>query len=310
MAVELLAGLSVDQPDAVAVLTSNPLKYLSRLFSKLADQPRVAALAWDALTNFACHKEVALFLIDHHLERLLGCVRSRELIFAEAATKLLSNITKFADARLPVMLPLLEDLLHIYLVGVQHNPHCDYQYLASVFADLTNTHEGRLFFLSNLSRLEAILPDLHSPLVIRRGGVASIIKNCLFETNHHPQILQKEVEDDYIITALAGRLLDSRSNLDQEEREKLPVELQLLDKLEAEPDLVVRSIIVECLIVLGSTREGRDTIRAKEIYPILREWHRLETVGDMQELIEKLVELLIRDEEYVVAGRKATTEAF
>lgn len=305
MAVELLAGLSVDQPEAVAVLTSDPPKYISPLFSKLSDQPRVAALAWDALTNFACDKDVAVFLIDRHLERLLVCVRSRQGVFAEAATKLLSNITKFAESRPAVMVPLLEDLMHIYLTGPKHNPHCDYQFLASVFADITNLHEGRLFFLSEPAHLEAVLQDLHSSSVIRRGGIASIIKNCLFETDFHADILEKELRDDFIITTLAGRLLDSRSQLTPEERERLPVELQLLDRLEAEPDTVVRSIIVECLIILGSTREGRDTMRAKEIYPILREWHLLEPNGDMKTLIENLVGLLIRDEDVAASSARS-----
>ncbi|PJF17387.1 hypothetical protein PSACC_02854 [Paramicrosporidium saccamoebae] len=296
MAVELLAGLSVDQPDALVILNSDPAKYVSRLFSKLSDQPVIAALAWDALTNFASDKEVALYLLDKHLERILACVRSRELVFSEAATKLLSNLTKYADTRPALATPLLADLIHIYLAGIRHNPNCDYAFLASCFADLTNIRECRIFFLEDLSRLNSILQDLHSKSVIRRGGVASIIRNCLFETDYHAAILEKEIEDDFIITTLAGRLLDSRSKLDGEERDKLPVELQLLDKLEAESDIAVRSIVVECLIILGTTREGRDTIRAKEIYPILREWHILEENYDMKELIEKLVELLIRDE--------------
>lgn len=296
MAVELLAGLS-EQADATALLASDPAKYLSRLFSKLADQPSIAALAWDALINFAVDRDVALYLFDRHGERVLACLTSSELIFAEAATKLLSNITKHAERRPAPMAALLPTLFPLYRAGRKHNPHCDYVFLASVLADLSNTREGRLFFLEDLGRLEGLLPDLHSASVVRRGGVASIIKNCLFETDYHARILAKERDEDFIITTLAGRLLDQQSNLSAAERERLPVELQLLDTLVAEPDLVVRSIVIEALIVLGTTREGRETIRVKEIYPILREWHRLEPNEDMKALVERLVELLIRDEE-------------
>lgn len=296
MAVELLAGLS-EQADATALLASDPAKYLSRLFSKLADQPSIAALAWDALINFSVDGEVALYLFDRHGERILSCVTSSELVFTEAATKLLSNITKHADRRPAPMAALLPTLLPLYRAGRKHNAHCDYAFLASVLADLSNTREGRLFFLEDLRRLEGLLPDLHSTSVVRRGGVATIIKNCLFETDYHARILTKEREEDFIITTLAGRLLDQRSSLSPAEREQLPVELQLLDKMEAEPDMVVRSLVIESLIILGTTREGRETIRVKEIYPILREWHRLEQEDDMKALIERLVELLIRDEE-------------
>jgi hypothetical protein len=296
-AVELLAGLSADQPDAVTVLTSDPSKYISLLFSKLSDQPEISALAWDALINYSVDKRVALHLIDNHLDRIVSCVSSKTLVFAEAATRLLSNLTKQAEIRPSVLTPLIPIIMPLYLAGPRHNPDCDYQYLASVLADLTNVREGRLYFLEDLERLVSILQDLHSSSVIRRGGVASIVKNCLFETESHVAILEKEIEDDFVITALAGRLFDSKSKLEKEEREKLPIELQLLDKVEAESDIKIRSIIVECLIILGTSRRGRDTIRAKEIYPILREWHLQEEDDDMKELIERLVELMIRDEE-------------
>lgn len=218
------------------------------------------------------------------------------MVFAEAAAKLLANMTKHAEVR-PASAQLLPELLPIYLAGPRHNEHTDYAFLASVLADLTNLRAGRLYFVKELSRLESILQDLHSQSMVRRGGVASIIKNCLFETDYHDSILCKELDDDFIITALAGRLLDGRSKLSEQEREKLPVELQLLDNLQAESDTVIRSIVIECLIILATTRKGRDTIRAKEIYPILREWHILEPVGEMKLLVEKMVELLIRDEE-------------
>lgn len=296
LAVGLLAGLSVDNPDALAVISSNPSKYVSALFSKLSDRPEVAALAWDALINLACDSKVSCHLFDRHLEKILSCITSKTLIFAEAATKLLANMTKHAEAR-PDSAQLLSELLPIYLAGPRHNRHTDYEFLSSVLADLTNLRAGRLYFVEDLSRLASILQDLHSLSVIRRGGVASIIKNCLFETDFHASILGKELDDDFIITTLAGRLLDPRSKLTEQERERLPVELQLLDNLQSEPDTVIRSIIIECLIILATTKRGRDTIRAKEIYPILREWHILEPVSEMKLLVEKMVELLIRDEE-------------
>lgn len=296
MAVELLAGLSLEQPEAVVIIKSDPQKYVTRLFSKLSDQPGIAAISWDALTNYACDKEIAVYLMDQHFEHILFCIRSRELVFAEVATKLLSNITKHVESRPLMATNILRELMPMYLAGVKYNSSCDYSFLACGFADLTNVKEGRLYFLEDLKKLEMILQDLHSESTLRRGGVASIIKNCLFETDHHAAILEKEIEDDFIITALAGRLLDSKSRLSEEERTNLPVELQLLDDLVAEPDMVIRSILIESLIILGTTRSGRDAMRAKGIYPILREWHLLESDRDMKGLIEELVGLLIRDE--------------
>jgi hypothetical protein len=300
MAVELLAGLSVDIPHVSLIFAQDPHKYVSRLFSKLSDQPPVAALAWDSLINYAIDEKVALFLFDNHLGKILSSVKSKQLVFADAATKLLANMTKHVESR-PSLSTLVPDLLPLYLAGSRHNSHTDYSHVASILADLTNLREARLYFVQDLGCLESLLSDLHSPSVIRRGGVASIIKNCLFETDFHDAIFEKEVNDDFIITSLSGRLLDSRSKLSAEELEGLPVELQLLNSVEAESDVAIRSIIIECLIILATTRKGRDVIRAKKIYPILREWHLLEPISEMKQLVEKMVELLIRDEELIVS---------
>lgn len=297
-AIEIIAGLSVDDGVVIEILAQDPDRYVSRLFSKVADLPPIAALAWDALTNLATDRRVALHLFDHHKDRILKAVASRDLIFTEAATKLMANISKHLDARPETIPDLLKSLLPLFKAGPLHNPHCNYDFIASIIADLSNTKEGRLFFLEDLSStLEPLLPELYNKSVIRRGGIASLIKNCLFETNWHAAIFVKEKTDDFLITTLAGRLLDAASNLDEGERDKLPVELQLLENLQAESDLVIRSIIIESFIILATTREGRDVIRSKGIYPIFREWHKLEPVGEMKRLIEKMVELIIRDEQ-------------
>ncbi len=299
LAVQLLAGLSGDEAGgaAAALLASSPKQYVAPLVGKLGDVSEVAAIAWDALTNFACEEAVALYLVDGHLEALTKTAASREDVFAEAACKLLVNLTKQAAKRPAAMAPLVEALLPLYLAGRRHNPQCDYLLLICALADLTCIREARLFFLADMDRLAKLLPDLHSPSAIRRGGVTSIVRNCLFEVEHHGAVFEKELADDFIITSIAGRLLDARSELSAEERERLPVEVQLLSKAEAEPDVAIRSMLVEALIILGSTRQGRDVMREKHVYPIMREWHKLETSSDMRHTIERMVELLICDEE-------------
>lgn len=296
---ELLGGLSLDHPNIMDVLLSNSHRYINNgLMSKLSDQPLIAALAWDALINFAADPCFSRVLWDPaNLDYIMSTVRSRQSIFTESATKLLSNMTKHAETCSVPVEELLSELHRLYLAGINHNPQCNYDFLACAMSDLTNLRAGRLFFVEELDRLNALLPDLHNGSVVRRGGTASIIKNCLFETDYHDAILAKELDENFIITALTGRLLDSRSVLSEQEHDALPVELQLLDRHEAESDIAVRSIIVEGLVILGSTRKGRDIIRAKEVYPIFREWHLLEPISAIKMLIERLVELLIRDEE-------------
>lgn len=315
MAIKIIAGLSCDEAGpATDLLVFDPKKYAAPLVSKLSDHPKVAALSWDALTNFAAnHRRISIYLADHHLDRILSIICSSDDVFAEAATKLLSNMTKHKSESLDpsTMLPILVPLLR---TGSAHNPSCNYDFLASVVADLTNSTEGCEYFLegleSGVDKLSSVLlPELLGSVerganrgnCLRRGGAAAAIKNCLFNVDHHQAILKREEQigndgDFFLIAALASRLLDVRSQLSDQELEALPLELQLLDR-SSESDLAIRSMIIESLIILGTTKRGRECMRKKEIYPILREWHKLEPERDMGELLVKLVELLIRDEE-------------
>ena len=66
MAVEILAGLSLDDNGiAVFLMSESPELYLKPLATKIFDVPQVAALVWDALTNFvASEKKIAHQIID------------------------------------------------------------------------------------------------------------------------------------------------------------------------------------------------------------------------------------------------------
>lgn len=319
IAVKILAGLSHDEHGiAVRMMSKFPDVYVEPLIEKLTDAPEIAALAWDALTNFSASNEnISIFIISNHIDLIMAAVCSKDLVFSDAATKLLSNLTKYDHVLLNAkqMIPILAKLLR---AGTSHNPHCTYDFVANSIADLTRTADGRTVILEGLETGTdllslLLLPELRKTSTgsnnlpssrsnsLRRGGAASTIKNCLFDVEKHGLILDREEQIDsdgafFLIAALAGRLLDVRSNISSEELENLPVELQLLER-NSEPDVAIRAIIIESLILLGSTRRGRDCMHQKHIYPILREWHLLETNEDMQLLIERLVELLIRDEE-------------
>ncbi len=66
----------------------------------------------------------------------------------------------------------------------------------------------------------------------------------------------------------------------------------------AEADSAIREIIVESLIALGTTYEGRVILREKEVYPIIREVHKHETDDALRGNMEIIVEYIIRDEDH------------
>ncbi|THU78941.1 DUF383-domain-containing protein [Dendrothele bispora CBS 962.96] len=193
-------------------------------------------------------------------------------------------------------------------------------FMASVFANLTSSPAGRLFFLtpqpSNILKPSA---DLEYPLAkvvsftehkdrIRRGGVASTIKNCAFHARGHRAMLNTEdvrvcvppskVEAPgigvlpYILLPLAGP-----EEFDLEDQEKLPESLQFLppDKTR-EPDNTLRLTYVETLLLLCHTRWGRDYLRANGVYEIVRAAHEAETVDKISEHVERLVQLIKGEE--------------
>ena len=68
----------------------------------------------------------------------------------------------------------------------------------------------------------------------------------------------------------------------------------------AEPDAAIRKMVIESLMALGHTQQGRQLLRLKEAYPVLREWHKQEPEEELKMLIEKVVEYIIRDEDVVI----------
>ncbi|KAF8801366.1 DUF383-domain-containing protein [Phlegmacium glaucopus] len=193
-------------------------------------------------------------------------------------------------------------------------------FLASVFANMTVSPTGRNFFLSP-QPMDVLKTDssLEYPLAkvvsftehkdkIRRGGVASTIKNCSFHAPRHRAILSPESVAvpappsktiapgidalPYILLPLAGP-----EEFDLEDQEKLLEPLQFLPPTKArEPDATIRLTHVETLLLLCHTRWGRDYQRQHGVYEIVRATHEHETVDKISEHIERLVQLLQGEE--------------
>ncbi len=78
----------------------------------------------------------------------------------------------------------------------------------------------------------------------------------------------------------------------------MPDELQLLEPEKTrESDVRIRSMLFETLIALGSTRGGREFMRKHAVYSVIKKLHAQEKSEDVAELVETLVDLLMRDEE-------------
>ncbi|PCH44447.1 DUF383-domain-containing protein [Wolfiporia cocos MD-104 SS10] len=193
-------------------------------------------------------------------------------------------------------------------------------FLASVFANLSTTPAGRLFFLTPRPAdplqsdgdaeypLTKLLVFTEHKDTIRRGGVASTLKNCAFHTPSHRALLSSDSIRiavppstaeapgmdilPYLLLPLAGS-----EEFDLEDQELLPSALQFLPPTKTrEPDPVLRLTHVETLLLLCTTRWARDYLRQNGVYEIVRALHENEQVDKISEHVERLVNFLKREE--------------
>lgn len=196
----------------------------------------------------------------------------------------------------------IDQLMDLFVKGADgtYNKDADYDYLAYLFADIAKHEEGRKYFLTrqaydNVVPLTKMTVFTEHKSDIRRKGVASTIKNVAFEIESHPSFLNEDEINilPYLLLPIMGN-----EEFDEEETMAMLPDLQLLppDK-ERDRDPTVMQTHVETLMLLTTTREGRDIMREIKVYPIIRELHLKVDHDDMREACERLVQVLMRDEE-------------
>lgn len=242
---------------------------------------------------------------------------------ADLFAMLLANMTKSDDAAKQLLTlsrppattlsksPLaIDQLLDLFVKGADgsYNKDANFDYLCYVFADLSKFEEGRKNFLT--PRKEGDDDDAVVPLsklvvftehksTIRRRGVASTIKNACFDTDAHAKLLSRDEAAGgvnlipYILLPLMGP-----EEYPDEDTEGMPDELQLLDPDKArEPEFDIVKIHLETLLLLTTTREGRDLLREVKVYPIVRELHLHVEDDEVREGCDRFVQVIMRDEE-------------
>jgi predicted nucleic acid-binding Zn ribbon protein len=158
------------------------------------------------------------------------------------------------------------------------------------------------------------------PDLIRRGGIISSLKNILFiKSAHKLLIAPPSIDSRPQETMLAGALrATSRppssidilpylllplcdgselSKLDMEDQEMLPEECQLLDEgKRRERDPALRLMLIDSLLLLCTGLYGRQCLRERGAYIVVREAHLQEGDEKITEAVVRLVNILRRDE--------------
>ena len=208
---------------------------------------------------------------------------------------------------------VLNQLLDLFVKGSDgsYNKHADFDYLAYLFADLAKHAEVRQYLITRqayddvvpLNKLKVFTEQKSD---VRRKGVASTIKNAAFETSSHPSFLAEDEINilPYVLLPIVGG-----EQYDEEETMAMLPDLQLLPpgkQRDSDPSIIQTH--VETLMLLTSTRRGRDLMREVKVYPIIRETHlRVDNEG-VREACERLVQVLMRDEEEAGKETRGTIE--
>ncbi|XP_037347105.2 protein HGH1 homolog [Pungitius pungitius] len=230
---------------------------------------------------------------------LLKKLLDPEYVFSDKICTILSNLTRHTKTCKTVFKVLQEETGLSQLVDIfcteGYNKKANFHYLSPLLSNLTQLPEARDYIMDkDRCVIQRLLPfTQYQASVVRRGGVVGTLRNCCFDHARHEWLLSDAVDIlPFLLLPLAGP-----EELTEEENEGLPVDLQYLPedkKRENDPD--IRKMLLETLLLLTATGGGRNTLKDKSVYPIMREFHRWEKDVHVTAACEKLVQVLIGDE--------------
>ena len=192
-----------------------------------------------------------------------------------------------------------------------------YQHVAAVIMNITQLDTGREFLMrlvhsekkesssnnnkntQSTSHLQSLLPQLNSPNLHRRQGIAGTLKNCCFSQDSIWWLLNVVHMDKCLLLLLAGP-----EELDIDEKVGLDPDYWLLGPQKVrEPDSLVRLYVTEALLLLlASGRRARETLRERRTYVIIKLADMVEENEEVSERMLECVQYLRRDEEGTEEG--------
>ncbi|KKY27073.1 putative dna-binding protein hgh1 [Phaeomoniella chlamydospora] len=312
VACEHLVGYSTSQP---AIFKANQLVPVKDLKLLARDYDPISKNALTILVNISDDQEVLKTLAedDEFLETLLRKITDVKDVTANEVAMLMANMAKsdflkrIISLKRDIPKPLsdsaiaMDQLMDCFVKGAEGkiNKHADYDYLSYFFADISKHEEGRHYFVTRQA-YDDVVPITKLTVFtehgshIRRKGVASTLKNVAFEISSH-QMLLSDLEANllpYILLPVAGP-----EEFNEQDSDGMLTDLQLLppDK-RREPDNDILVTHLETLLLLTTTREGRELMRQVKVYPFIRECHLHVENEAVRDACDRLVQLLLRDE--------------
>ncbi|XP_030645037.1 protein HGH1 homolog [Chanos chanos] len=300
-ATEYILGLTGNR-DGCRYLRTKP-DFLRALLTLTADSSvAIVKDCYHALINLSADETLHQVMVKETdiLPTLLKNLLDPKYMFSDRICTIISNLSRHEKTCREVFRAIQEHniglakLVEIFCTE-GYNKHASLHYLGPLLSNLTQLPETRHFILDKeRCVVQRLLPyTQYEASTVRRGGVVGTLRNCCFDYAHHEWLLSDEVDIlPFLLLPLAGP-----EELTDEENEGLPVDLQYLPedkKREEDPD--IRKMLIETLLLLTATKAGRQIMKRKNVYPIMREFHKWEKEPQVISACEKLVQVLIGDE--------------
>ncbi|KAF7644675.1 hypothetical protein LDENG_00217770, partial [Lucifuga dentata] len=294
-AVEYILGLSGNR-DGCRYLRTKP-GLLTSLFALTSD-PSVAIAkdCYHILINLSADDTLHQVLVKevNIVPALLKNLLNPEFPFADQICTIFSNLTRHEKTCKHVFQVLQEEAGLAQLVEVfcaeGYNKKASLHYLGPLLSNLTQLPEARNYIMDkDRCVVQRLLPyTQYQASAVRRGGVVGTLRNCCFNYAHHEWLLSDAVDVlPFLLLPLAGP-----EELTDQENEGLPVDLQYLpEDKEREEDPDIRKMLLETLLLLTATKAGRQILKKKNVYPLMREFHRWEKDVYVTSACEKLVQV-------------------
>ncbi|XP_013998225.1 protein HGH1 homolog isoform X2 [Salmo salar] len=300
-ATEYILGLSGNR-DGCRYLQTKP-DFLKALVTLTTD-PSIAIVkdCYHSLINLSADETMHQSLIkdSDFLPMLFKNLLDPEFMFADRICTILTNLSRHVKTCKEVFKAMQEQEIGLaQIVDIfcteGYNNQASLHYLGPLLSNLTQLPETRHFILDKeRCVVQRLLPyTQYQASTIRRGGVIGTLRNCCFDHAHHEWLLSDAVDIlPFLLLPLAGP-----EELSDEENEGLPVDLQYLpEDKEREEDPDIRKMLIETMILLTATKVGRQILKARNVYAIMREFHNWEKELHVAAACEKLIQVLIGDE--------------
>lgn len=239
-----------------------------------------------------------LFNLDKKLDdNELTCINHLRLI-------LLINLTRDDKNCLKIYELFGKTNLLVNLIKLIDNASIDKKiiyYISCLLANLSQLKELHQLFLDKNGEmmLQMVLVKLFK--CIKSGQQDDVrlnyfycIKNLCFEYRLHPILFKN---NSFIVNLILPITGSTATELDEEDNEELPIDLQYLDEHQVRTtNFDIIKTILECLLLLCATAESRIKLRSLKIYFILREYHKRETNQELVLATENIVDIILKDE--------------